>query len=164
MTQVNNSEVIQELIRSAKLQAGKDRIPNFLSSGIVPTIELSSKLVKNADIVRDTVASNSTGATIYTTPTNMDFYLTGMTLSVIKDVTATSTFSDILIQINGRQVRPLRIDTLTLTVEIREQSIVFTHPIKVDRGFAIQVENTTATGNIKASATIIGFLDEASNG
>lgn len=165
MTTVNNSEVIQELRNAAKLQLGKDRIPNFLSSGIVPTIELSSKLVKNG-IAKATSQTTTGTTTIYATPATQDFYLCGIEYGFVKNATcdvATGTLN-VTATINGSAQTIATIPVLTLTAERGDRFIYLSHPIKIDRGINIQLSGTFTAGAMSRSATVYGFIDETSNG
>ena len=123
---------------------------------IQPTIEVFTP----CNIVRSGTATNSTTATIYTTPTNQDFYLTAVTLSYIKDVTSTSTSSAITATIDGITQSILRIPQISVTVGSGTMSLSFPIPIKLDRGFNIAVVNATNIANISANGCIIGYLTD----
>lgn len=158
-----NSEIIQEIRNAAKSQPGtKEVIPSELSRVIIPVIEVNPKLTKTA-IGYFAAAAGSTSATIYTTPSDQDFYLCSAQLSTIKDVTSTSNQSKIVIVQNGRSVTVCAISSITLTVQSECISVSFPHPLKCDRGSTITVQNSSATATIRSDGQITGYLDEASN-
>jgi hypothetical protein len=151
-----NSEVTQAIQKAIKRQGS----PEYkVSDTIQPTIEVNPQIIKNV-FGKESEAINSTSSTIYTTPTTQDFYLTSVTLSTIKDVTSTSVASKIRVTINGLAFTLLEIASLSLTPQSQINSLVLTHPLKVDRGTIITVTNSTNVGNITSWGGITGFLDE----
>lgn len=112
-------------------------------------------------ICRRGSAANATSVTIFTTPTDKDFYLTSAVLTVIKDVTSTSTSSAINVTIDGVAVQIIDIAGITLTVQNEAANITFAGDgIKVDRGTNITVTNSSNVANIRASACIHGYTQE----
>lgn len=157
-----NGEVVAEIRNSAKVMPGtSDALPTTLSRVIIPTLEVNPKIVKNAK-AKSTASSNSTSATIITTPTNQDFYLIGASLSVIKDVVSTSNQSKITYYQDGLLTTLIAISSITLTVQSETISCNLNHPIKVDRGSVIAVVNSSATAEVRSDGTIYYFLDETS--
>lgn len=150
--------------KSAGIQVSKDRIPTELAEKVVPVLEVNPKLLRNCNIVKSTSAVNSTSGTLYTTPTNQDFYLCAAELSVIKDATATSTSSTITCTPKGGAASIiLRIMGLTLTAQENSISISLRFPILLERGTTITVTNSTNVGNVSSSGTIFGYVVENSD-
>jgi len=104
--------------------------------------------------------TNSTGGTIYTVPSDRDFYLYGVTLSVSKDVTSTSTSTHVSIVINGSANNVISIAGTTLTPLQDSVTLSLSKPIKIDKGTNISLFNTTNVANIISKATIIGYLED----
>jgi hypothetical protein len=163
MAQIHNSDLSKELIKGGRLQVSRDIVPNQLAEKVVPVMEVNPRLLKTSQIVRGNTATNATSATIYTTPTDRDFYLTGASIAVIKDVTSTSTESSIKVTIDGSTQRLLSISGITLTAQSSANSINFQNPIKIDRNTTIIVTNTANTANINAWGNIVGYVDDVSN-
>jgi hypothetical protein len=149
-----NSQVVQEIVNALKIDLLAEKVPSP-----IPVIEVGTKNVKNA-IAKSNSATNATTATIYTTPTTSDFYITGAYLSVIKDVTSTSVGTAITFVRDANTETLLSIPSITLTVQSECMSCDLKNAIKCDRGTIIAVTNTTNVANIKATGTIIGILDE----
>lgn len=165
MTQVHNSEVLQELRDAAKLQLGKDKIPDFLSSGIMPTIELNPKIVKIAQI-RSNQSTISGTLAVYTTSSTKDTYLIGASLSVAKDAacdTATGRYA-LQTTINGRTIDIVSVAFVTLQALDGQQTALFPHPVKIDRGAAINITGTFAAGILSRSAQVYFYEDETTYG
>jgi hypothetical protein len=156
-----DSATIQRIITELKLASAD--VPDFkVSPMIVPTLEVNKNLVKHINIVKSNSATNSTGTTIYTTPINQDFYMTGFQLSTRTDTTATSTFSSITAKINGETVNLALLANITLLATTASIALTFPHPIKIDRNTDINVNNGTAAANVKSTAVIYGYVDETS--
>lgn len=163
MATIYNSDLTKELTKGAGLQTSKDVIPNQIAEKVVPVMEVNPKLLRVVNVHQRNTATNATSATIYTTPADRDFYLTGLTISMIKDATATSTSSFISVYINGLQNQIAHIVSLTLTPQYAAYSKDFTVPIKLDRNTAIVIGNATNVANITSSGTIQGYIVDTSN-
>ena len=153
-----NNELLKSFnqITNRDLQ-GHSAVPLDVNKEIVPTVVLNP-FSKFCDIARSQSCSNATSATIYTTPTDRDFYLTSASLSVIKDVTSTSTFSSVFITLaDGVTSDIIVLSEITLTAQTGEQSMNFSFPIKLARGINITIKNSTNVANIISRASITGF-------
>jgi len=163
MATIYNSELSKELILGAKIQTSRDRIPTELAEKVIPVMEVNPKLLRVANVVKGNNALNG-DVTIYTTPTDKDFYLTGASLSVVKDATATSTLTRYLITTEESGLGSfLPIGTLTLTAESRSTSINLSTPLKLKRNTTVSITNSTTVGNIATSGSIIGFTIDNPN-
>jgi hypothetical protein len=160
MAQINNSQLSKEMIEGAKINISFDNIPTQIADKVIPTMEVNPKMLRICNIVKDGSATNATSATIYTTPTDKDFYLVSAQMSVIKDVTATSTNSFVNAVIDGLTSTMMRIRGLTLTPQSETISISLNPPLKIDRGTNITIGNTTNVANVSASGSIVGYTTE----
>jgi len=163
MATIYNSDLSKELRLGARIQTSVDSIPNKLGEVVMPVMEVNPKLLKIANIVRSATAVNSTSSNMYTTPTDRDFYLTFANISVLKDVTSTSTETSIKVTIDGVLHRLISIAGISLTPQTLGTSQSFNIPIKIDRGTAIMVTNGTNVANINAWGNIAGYIDDVSN-
>ena len=163
MTQIYNSQLFKEIREGTKNQQLRDAIPSQLADKIVPVMEVNPKMLRRVTISKTNNCNNATSAIIYTTPATQDFYLSSMTLSLIKDSTATSTATYITANINN--VGQTILIILGFSVTAQQQSLVFSSPIpiKIDRGSNIMIYNTTNVANISATGIINGFIDETPN-
>lgn len=132
---------------------------DFLSSDIndyiVPVIPISRVATVS---LRTALADSAGPGTILTTPTDRDFYLTGVTMSVIKSVGSTSLLTHVQTTINGVARFIIAIDSLSVTAQSETISQTFNPPLKIDRGVVISINNNTAVASIRSSATITGFF------
>jgi len=157
MVKIQNSDAIKAIRDNARLSISEG-FPQDLDLKIVPTMDMTPDFHRICDVVKNATAINATSGTIYTTPADQDFYLTGATLSVIKDVTATSLNSSVKVTINGEVRSLLRISSLTTTVQSECMTMDYPTPIKIDRNTNITVENGTNNANISSNGTIVGFV------
>jgi len=157
--QIYNSEVLQEVIKRGKLLSASG-VPNQLNDKIQASMEINPQIIKNADSSFADV-TNSTSGNI-AIPTDRDVYIIGATLSVIKDVTATSTKSEITYKSeNGQTKSILGISGITLTPQSNSISISLSHPIKIQFGTTPTIANSSATGNIKTCGSLFFFTDDS---
>lgn len=163
MAIIHNTDLIKELKEGAKLQQLRDVIPSQLADKVVPTMETNPKLLRRCNISKTTDAVNATSGTIYTTPSDKDFFLVSCCLGVIKDATSTSTGSNITVVIDGVSSPIARIPGITLTAQSKVVSCTFPAPIKIDRGTNITVTASTNVANIRATGVITGYLVENIN-
>lgn len=155
MEQINNDNTIKA--SSATLGHQVENTPLLDTSKISLVSDVNPSHNRFCDVAVAATLTNGTSQTIYTTPTDKDFYLTSANCSVIKDVTSTSTDTTIVVTIGGSTTAVLRIAGITLTAQSGSMSQTFNTPIKIDRGTGISLQNTTNVANINAKGCITGF-------
>jgi len=162
MAIVNKNEFLKRIVEGLSLDPAIDKTPKDLADKILPVFLVNDAIyyTEHDQILRDATASNTTSATIYSTDPNKDFYLTFLTLSVVKDATSTSTESTITGVINGATRELAHIDGITLTVQNQTVTLSFPTPIRLDRGTNVSVTNSTGVANIKSTGVIGGFLQQ----
>jgi len=120
-------------------------------------------LTPTVNIVRHNSSSSSGNISLYTTPTDKDFYLTGILLSIVKDATcdvATGTIN-INTVINGATRRVADIAVLTTTAQSQSVVVSFPFPLKVDRNVAFTISGTFTVGNMSRTGVLQGYTEEA---
>jgi len=106
-------------------------------------------------IVRRSVVA---GGVIYTTPTDKDFYIVSVSLSVAKTAAQTGSNVAILTTIEGASISILDIRGITLTAQDASRDISFHYPIKLDRGTTITLSPTGDYTSL--SGIIYGYTEE----
>jgi len=149
-------QITEDLRRIFNSKTG-EMLDNVIPDFVQPVIPVTPV----CKIVRDTVNTNQTATTIFTTSATKDFYLVAASLSLIRTVGSPSTQTRITVVINGIVRRVLQIAGITLQVQEGQLAINFNPPIKVDRGTNIQTVNTSGTGTIVVGATITGYEVES---
>jgi len=157
MPQIQRGTIAEDFRNGLDLDSARTgKYPNEASEKVVLTYDYSNARVAN--VLVSGVAANATSALIYATPTDADFYLTSASIAFIKDVTATSASSSITTVISGVTQSFLNYPQFTLTVQTGANSMVFDPPVKIDRGTNININNSTAVGNITSRASIAGYI------
>jgi hypothetical protein len=155
--EIQSTDLKKAIIEATKINPSAATIPSKLSDVVVPVIDVSPAHNRIIDFVSTGAATNNTGATLFTTATDKDFYLTNVSISMIKDVTATSTGSYVSVIMGGSTKTIARIVGITLTVQQGNMVVNFPVPIKLDRGTLVTVNNTTNVANVSALATVYGY-------
>jgi len=166
MATIYNSNLSKELIDGAKIQTSFDKVPDQIAEKVVPVMEVNPKLLKlSLPFPVSGALSNALSATLYTTSSIKDTYLTGATMSMIKDATSTATdmrfyFTEAT---TGQTRLIFRITGLSLTADSKFCAIDFNKPMKVARGTNIMVTSNTADANISIKGTLFGYEEENIN-
>lgn len=154
-----NSQLVAETNNTFKIDTRVEKTPSA-----IPVAEVGLKGSKSIHIVASGTATNSNSTTIYTTPTDQDFYLTFASLHVNNaDAAGTSTLEQLTLVINGARVAILsQVSRVSTNHSGRAASIFQTdrHPIKVDRGTTITLTLNAVSASDLAVANIAGYLDE----
>jgi hypothetical protein len=126
---------------------------NEVAEYIQPTIEITPKcnIVKSAN-----------SGTIYTTPSDKDFYLTNTLLSVGHAAADGGTAAFIQGYINGVLTTITRIQMVTLALSNPIITETFNYPIKIDRATAISIGVSGALSDVNAN--IKGYTVETTKG
>jgi hypothetical protein len=163
MAIIYNSDCTKGLAKNAGISTAKDIVPNQLADKIVPTFETNPEMLRIGNVVKYVEINDATSGTVYTTPTDQDFFITGIQMSYIKDVNATSTIIACRATINGGEVRLGEFRGITLTAANGSFSRDFANPIKLDRGTTIRLTSDTNVAAIRAVLCITGYIVETSN-
>lgn len=157
MEQINNDQTIRECSRVLGHQV--ENIPQLDTSKIILTAEVNPKLLRRSNIIASAASTTTGSLTIYTTPSDKDFYLTGAQIGLIKDVVCDNTTGNFGLQMtfSGAAVKILNIPILTLTAQSSQESICFSQPIKLDRNSIINLTMSFTAGVASKSASIFGY-------
>ena len=135
---------------------------------VMPYIQPTKELGNVVNIVRGaSITASNTSTTLYTTPSDKDFYLTGFNISVAKDAAcdvATSSHTLRVVMFGANQSLAL-IPVITLTAERAETSADFPVPIKIDRNTIISfLSGAHTAGLFNRGVTIRGYTVETTKG
>lgn len=156
MAEINQSDVIEKLIKGLGLQAGKDKIPTEILDKVQPVfdvIPIPKLIVKSIDL------SDGSSQTILTTSSSKGTYLIGLDLSLSKDVVNDGLFTEIRATIEETNAFT---DILTIRYEpvtagqFRE-SIIFPFPIKLQKNTTVGLYNNSSTASIDVTAKAIYY-------
>lgn len=130
-----------------------EQIPNILTP-VVPIVPYAN-VVKSAGI-----GSGGTSTTIYTTPTDRDFYLCSAWLSLAQDAGSAVTEHYIRAYVGGSQINILAKECIASTAQSDTITISFKFPIKIDRNTALTVEHGAASAVVNTLGGITGYISE----
>lgn len=158
LQKIRNSTIGIRTNRQLDLKSGED-ITEY-QNYIQPIIDI--KPICN--IVRDAGFSNSTGTSIWTTPSDKDFYLVGVTLSLRTDATAQTIQLVLTAKVDQVNHNILQIANIPLNATTANNSISLPIPIKIDRNSNIFMSASDGTANIRGYGSIIGYTEETTKG
>lgn len=165
MATIYNSELLKELKDGGKLQQSRDIIPTQLADKIVPVMEVNPKLMRRCNVLRSGSSAVSGSISLYTTPTDRDFFLTSLHLGIIKDAAcdiATGAVN-LGITVDGTARNFISIPVITLTAQNIVRDVAFCTPIKVDRGTSISITGTYTAGVMSRTGGLSGFYSDNPN-
>lgn len=162
MAYIDNTETKIEFNDAIRGNAVSNTPTNKVGDTVQPVINVNPKDYRVINICKRAIINNATTGTVYTTPTNKDFYLCGVQMSLDKDNTATSTSFRTDITINGETIAggAMSIVAIALTAEQRDTFIAYPRPIKIDRGTNITINSGTNVANFILSCVIWGYTVE----
>lgn len=150
-----NPSISQDARRILNLK-GTDMMVSEVLDVITPVVPIG----RVCNIVR-AVRQDTTGTfTIFTTPSDKDFYLVAADLSTSKNSTADNSSSDLRVVVDGVARSLLVTAQITLTAQGVQAFLPFTPPILVDRGTVIDVTGAFTVGAMSRVGSIVGYTVE----
>lgn len=163
MSNINNTELLIGMRDNAKVQ-NTENIPSQLADKVVPVMEVNPMLLRRCNIVKGNVRTSTGVVTIYTTPTNKDFYLTSVCFGVSKDAVCNvaTGLLNISISVEGTTAYTHLCNTpvITLTASSSIVSQSFPVPIKLDRNTTVSMASTFGAGVLVLAGNIAGYTVE----
>lgn len=153
---IEKREVIQKLIDGLRLDVGLERIPMVVMDRVVPTFDIGED--KDINIVSSGSSASTGTVTVFTTPTDQDFYLFGASLSYDKDATADNTIIQMIATPRGKAAANI-MNVLNITTTARQDSLVvaFERGILLDRNSTITLTGAFTVGALTRAANIWGY-------
>jgi len=145
-----NKDVLDRIIKELGLQSLAEKLPLDLMTTIQPVLISNPERIVN--VTRAIFKVTSGASTIFTTPTDRDFFLTYATLNVMADATADSTEYGMDIELaSGLGENVIEMNKLSLTAFQNSEGITFNPPVKLSRGSPIRIVQSFSVG-----ASVIG--------
>lgn len=152
-----NPSISQDMDRLFNL---KGESTDSVYDEIIPVIPITRDI--NIAVVGTGAGSGAT--TIYTTPSDKDFYLTAFFLHYQADAANDCTELNITTNLRGLSTKIFKITKITLTATTEYMMITLPNPIKVDRNSAITLNATFTVGNCPRTAGVYGYTVETTKG
>jgi hypothetical protein len=157
MARVTRSSVLLKIQDILGLQAGTEQVPVMANNSIQPVMNINPAF----STINKTASATATGnATIYTTPADKDFYLTGLFLGTTKDVSCDLVNPRITITVGGAAIAIMNIPQQTLTAGSDQIYVTFPYPLKIDRNTAIVLVGAFTVGTCTKYGSVNGFILE----
>jgi len=160
MTQINRSSLLNNAAGDLLISQARENFPVQLSNSVAPVFEIGAKY---STILKASVTTVTGAATIYTTPRDKDFFLTGFTFSFRKDaacdIASGGSLAFVVYQ-DGAANAVWKQAVVTLTAQDANIVMTFPFPMKLDRNSVIQATGTFAAGVLVRSVSIVGFILE----
>jgi hypothetical protein len=154
MATIYNSQLKEEIRDGAKIQQNVDNIPSRLADSVVPTMEVNPKFFRRINVI---ARATSTG-TIYTTPTDKDFFFVGCQMAGAHSTASASGSSTLSVIPEGQAaiiVSSIFARTsVILDVDTSNSTLMLPLPIKLAKGSIIAYTATNFTAN---ACTIFGY-------
>jgi len=152
-----NISIPERLLRIFKWKGGEN-IENEVSPFIQPVISVEAY----TNVIATGGNAATAAVTIYTTPTDKDFFLHSVHISYEKNATADNTEIYVSATLANKltAVNLIDIATLSLTASRDTQVIVFPKPLLLARGVGIGLYGTFSVGALIKTAQITGFTEE----
>jgi len=154
MTRHYNPSIVERASRILASKAG-DYLSDEVSGpvAVIPISPVTKTLAR--------ATSTATAAsTVYTTPVDKDFYLTGITLGMTKDATCDNTIVQVAVTVDGTQTIIIDVPSQSVTAYSTQVPVQFIPPLKLDRGQPIQVFGTFTVGTMRKNTCIYGYTEE----
>ena len=158
MENITNDEMTKEVSRVLGHQI--ENKPLMDTSKVILVAEVNPKMLKYANVVVRANSSSTGTTTVYTTPTDREFYLTSICISF----SATVANDQVLLYLSGVfggvAIRLIDINLNTLTVQNQLYNKEYHTPVRLDKGTAILLVKAFTAGAGVYSCTICGYTQE----
>lgn len=155
---IYNSNLTKEIIEGARLQQQQGSIPQELAEKVIPVMEVNPKLLRSCNIVYGTVNGANGATTIYTTPTDKDFYLVAANLNNTSDAACDNTNIQLVVTTeNGVSEQLIYLTKISLTAFNDSISLSLPIPLKLKRNSTITIEQTFTVGVSRSGGSIVGY-------
>lgn len=161
MAQIHNTETIKRILDEAGIQTSMDDVPTQLASKVVPVLIANPPIFST--IGKD-ISEGSTGSTtIYTTPSDKDFYLTSMGLAYTKDAVCDNVLvNGRVTNSDGTTVQLILLPSQTTTAGNDHEILPLLYPLKLARSSNISMAGNFTAGTMNKRMFITGYLVETS--
>lgn len=136
---------------------------NFKGDSLTDEITGPVAVIPIQPFVRNLVRATSTATaalTAFTTPSDKDYFLTGLTLGITKDAACDNSTVQVAVTVAGVQTIIVDVPTQTLTAQSTQVPVMFNPPIRLDRNQPIQVFGTFTVGTMRKNLCLYGYTEE----
>jgi len=159
MVDIQSKEVIDKISDDLKIQPSMT-IPRELGKIIMPVFVVNSE--RGGQIVESFTSTTTGPSTIFTTPTDRDFFLQSAFLSIDDDVTSNGLAANLTITPFAQgATNIIRLHKLTLTATSKELSNFYgERGIRLARGSTVVITHIFTAGASTLSGGITGYVTD----
>lgn len=133
---------------------------SYVANYIQPTKEI----MRRCNIVKNVTKTATGNSTVYTVPSDKDFYLVAYTHALSTDAANSGTNGLLTVVIEGLTINLDVITRITLTAINSISTMSLPVPVKLDRGSSILITHTYGAGAGNHAASIMGYTEEVTKG
>lgn len=155
-----NSNVAEEIRDVLKLQQNVDGNISNVAGQIIPVVDVNPKHARIVNVCQRLTKTTTGDGTVYTTPSDKDFYMTNLQLSFIKDAAcdaATGNLSVTAFLPDGSNPFLLSMPIITLTAQQSQGFFNFSAPVLLKKGSAIVSTGSFTAGALSRTVNVIGY-------
>lgn len=160
MATIYNSDLSKELTDGAKIQVSRDSVPNQLAEKVVPVMEVNPKMFRRINFIKNATS----GGTVYTTPTDKDFYYVGSNISGANSTASQNSTLNLTVVPEGQAAVSVNAlygrTTVILDVVSVVSNVILPFPIKLAKGSAITANASNWNG---LNLSIFGYFVDNPN-
>ena len=158
--EIQNRETIRDFEEKTKLSANQNQISSQVKGEIVPVLPISpSHKIR----IENVTASDTANGTVFTASSVKRTFIIGGSISISKDVNATSTSASIScypVADNGAQKQLLALRYEPLTAGDYLISRDFSFPVEIQKGSAVTWGNTNAVASIDSNYCVYYYEED----
>ena len=161
MAKIQRSDEINRIREGLMLDPSRENIPTSTTEKV--QVVFDPQLRRVCDIVKSVTTAVTGNVTIFTTPSDKNFYLNSATLTRAKNGTLDDGTEVVAINVtvNGLSSSIIQLAGLGLTAANQNGSVSFPIPLLVDRNTAITISGSNFSDGAQMRAgTITGFTEE----
>lgn len=164
-TKIYNSNLTKEIQDVVKLQTSTDPTPSEIADKVILVADVNPKHARIINHITSSGQATSGTNTIFTTPTDRDYYLIGCQVSLQKDILCDNTNVSLICTLPGGSAALSLLDVGTISVTPTTIIIAreFPVPILIKRGSSINLTGTFTAGAMNRRASINGYFVENIN-
>jgi hypothetical protein len=153
MSQVTRGEIINQMVDELGIQSHTG-VPVQVNEKVTPVFHLG----RFSNVVKATNQTLTGDITVYTSPSDKDFYLQSVVLAYTKNAASDNVVVYCDAGVGGTQVVLCRLESQTLTAGSDHLELVLPMPLKLDRSSVIRLRGSFTVGAMTKSIGITGYL------
>ena len=154
---IYNSDLTKNIVDGAKLMTGSDVVPSELAEKVIPVLDVTPDFHRFCNLSDGSAGTTNANLTIFTAPTDRDFYMTNLQVCYMANATADNTYHIVSVVIDGIRRNLIYLIKLSLTADTQSVVLNYKIPIKLTRGSTVLMENNFTVGSVAKAGAVTGY-------